>query len=162
MSEDNGALSVAAISGGVVGDFSIVTDDAKVLSVDDSTLYYVGNSYKNNDATYGDLYSRKNGTSTRIARDVMEAVLYSDGVILTDTGSGGELTMINAKGETTLICDNITQYERIDKSTLLYISDGDLYSYNGKEKKMVRSNVNYLWSKNSMEIDHTLNWSDYD
>lgn len=39
MSEDNGALSVAVVSGGVVGDFSIVTDDAEVLSVDDSTLY---------------------------------------------------------------------------------------------------------------------------
>lgn len=71
MSEDNGALSVAVVSGGVVGDFSIVTDDAEVLSVDDSTLYYAGGSYQNNDATYGDLYSCKNGTSTRMARDVM-------------------------------------------------------------------------------------------
>lgn len=168
MSEDNGALSVAAISGGVVGDFSIVTDDAKVLSVDDSTLYYAGGSYQNNDVTYGDLYSCKNGTSTHMARDVISSGinLYGDGVMLAYTGyrsgSGYELTMINAKGETTLIGDNVTQYIRADKSTLLYISDGDLYSYNGKEKKMVRSNVDWLWSKNSMEISNLFNWSDCD
>ena len=92
--------------------------------------------------------------------------LYGDGVMLAYTGyrsgSGYELTMINAKGETTLIGDNVTQYIRADKSTLLYISDGDLYSYNGKEKKMVRSNVDWLWSKNSMEISNLFNWSDYD
>lgn len=52
-----------------------------------------------------------------------------------ESSSGRELSMINAKGESTLIGDNVTQYIRVDKSTLLYISDGDLYSYNGKKKK---------------------------
>ena len=161
MSESNGALSMATISGGVVGDFAIVTDDAEILTVDGSTLYYASGSYQNNDVTYCDLYSCNNGTSTRMARDVMlnNINLYSDGVILAYTGyrsySGYELTMIDSKGETTLIGDNVTQYIRVDKSTLLYISDGDLYSYNGKEKKMVRSEVDWLWSQNSMEIDNT-------
>lgn len=164
MSEDNGALSVAVVSGGVVGDFSIVTDDAEVLSVDDSTLYYAGGSYQNNDATYGDLYSCKNGTSTRMARDVMGyATLYSDGMMLAYTGyessSGRELSMINAKGESTLIGDNVTQYIRVDKSTLLYISDGDLYSYNGKKKKMVRSDVDMFWCQNSIESYVIFGWS---
>lgn len=167
MSESNGALSMATISGGVVGDFAIVTDDAEILTVDGSTLYYASGSYQNNDVTYCDLYSCNNGTSTRMARDVIlnNINLYSDGVILAYTGyrsySGFELTMINAKGETTLIGDNVTQYIRVDKSTLLYISDGDLYSYNGKEKKMVRSEVDWLWSQNSMEIDNTFGWYDY-
>jgi hypothetical protein len=167
MSEGNGALSMATISGGVVGDFSIVTDDAEVLSVDGSTLYYASGSYLNNDVTYCDLYSCNNGTSTRMARDVIlnNINLYGDGVILAYTGyrsySGFELTMINAKGETTLIGDNVTQYIRVDKSTLLYISDGDLYSYNGKEKKMVRSGIDWLWSQNSIEIDNTFGWYDY-
>lgn len=163
MSESNGALSMATISDGVVGDFAIVTDDAEILTVDGSTLYYASGSYQNNDVTYCDLYSCNNGTSTRMARDVIlnNINLYSDGVILAYTGynrsySGFELTMIDSKGETTLIDDNITQYIRVDKSTLLYISDGDLYSYNGKEKKMVRSEVDWLWSQNSMEIDNTL------
>jgi len=167
MSESNGALSMATISGGVVGDFTIVTDDAEILTVDGSTLYYASGSYQNNDVTYCDLYSCNNGTSTRMARDVIlnNINLYGDGVILAYTGyrsySGFELTMIDSKGETTLIGDNITQYIRVDKSTLLYISDGDLYSYNGKEKKMVRSEVDWLWSQNSMEIDNTFGWYDY-
>lgn len=167
MSESNGALSMATISGGVVGDFTIVTDDAEILTVDGSTLYYASGSYQNNDVTYCDLYSCNNGTSTRMARDVIlnNINLYGDGVILAYTGyrsySGFELTMIDSKGETTLIGDNITQYIRVDKSTLLYISDGDLYSYNGKEKKMVRSEVDWLWSQNSMEIDNTFGWYGY-
>ena len=161
MSEENGALSMAAISGGAVLDFSIITDDADVLSIDGSTLYYASGSYQNNDVTYCDLYSCNNGISTQLAKDVIlnNINLYSDGVILAYTGyrsySGFELTMVTANGETVLVGDNITQYVRVDKSTLLYISDGDLYSYNGKEKKMVRAEVDWLWSRNSMEIDHT-------
>jgi len=168
MSEGNGALSMATINGGVVGDFTIVTDDAKVLSVDGSILYYASESYQNNDVTYCDLYSCSNGTNTRMARDVIlnNINLYSDGVILAYTGVraslGHELTMIDSKGKTTLIGDNVTQYIRVDKSTLLYISDGDLYSYNGKEKSMVRSEVDWFWSQNSMEIDNTFGWYYYD
>lgn len=166
LSEGNGALSMATISGGVVGDFSIVADDAEILSVDGSTLYYACGSYQNNDVTYCDLYSCNNGISTRLARDIIfnNINLYNDGVILAYTGyrsySGFELTMIDSKGETIFIGDNVTQYIRVDKSTLLYISDGNLYSYNGKEKKMVRSEVDWLWSQNSMEINNTFGWYD--
>ena len=167
MNESNGGLSVATISGGTVGDFSIVNDDAKVITMDDSTLYYVSGSYENNNVTYGDLYSCNSGTSNRIARDVILNNInqYSDGVILAYTGYrssyGYELTMIDSKGETTLIDDNVTQYIRVDKSTLLYISDGDLYSYNGKEKKLVRSGVSWLWSQKFMAIDNTFRSYDY-
>lgn len=168
LSESNGALSIAAINGGVVGDFTFITDDADVLTMDGSTLYYASGSYLNSDMTYCDLYSYSNGTSTRLARDVIldGLNLYSDGVILAYTGYrsyyGYELTMIDSNGEVTLIGDNITQYIRVDKSTLLYISDDDLYSYNGKEKNMVRSDVDWFWSQNSMDILHTFGWYDYD
>ena len=167
LSEDDGTLSIASISGGVVGDFKNVTDDAVVLSVDGSTLYYASGSYQNSDVTYCDLYSCSSGTSTRLARDIMlsNINLYSDGVILAYTGYrsyyGYELTMIDAKGDATLIADNVTQYIRVDKSTLLYISDGDLYYYNGKEKSFVRSGVDWLWSQNAMEIVRTFGWYDY-
>ena len=167
LSEDDGTLSIASISGGVVGDFKNVTDDAVVLSVDGSTLYYASGSYQNSDVTYCDLYSCSSGTSTRLARDIMlsNINLYSDGVILAYTGYrsyyGYELTMIDAKGDATLIADNVTQYIRVDKSTLLYISDGDLYYYNGKEKSFVRSGVVWFWCQNAMEIVHTFGWYDY-
>lgn len=169
LSEGDGALSVATISGGSVGDFSTVTDDANVVSFDENNLYYTSGSYENNNVTYCDLYSYDKNGSTRVARDIMlnNVNLYDDGVVLAYTGyrnySGYELTMVNSKGETTLIGDDITQYIRIDKSTLLYISDGDLYSFNGKEKKLIASDVDWLWSNNSMEISKTLGYGyDYD
>ena len=66
--------------------------------------------------------------------------------------------MIDSDGEATVIDDNVTQYIRVDESTVLYISDGDLYSYNGTESKKLKSDVEKIWSKNSAEIDMTLDY----
>jgi hypothetical protein len=168
MSESNGALSAATVKSGVVGDFELIADDAEILETDDTTIYYASDVYQNNYISYGDLYSYSNGTGTRLARDIMveDINLYGDGVILAYTGyrssSGYELTMIDSKGEATIIADNVTQYIRVDKSTLLYISDDDLYCYDGKTRTMVASDVDYVWSLESMEIENTLGWYDYD
>ena len=157
MSEENGTLSVAAVSDGTVGDFSIVTDDAEVLGVDGSTLYYLGNSYESDERTFGDLYSCTSGDSTRLAKDVMRGGinLYDDGSILAVTGYGGlsgnEFSLIDPEGETTVIEDRITVWLRVDESLLLYISDGDLYSYDGEEKNLIQDDVDCVWSRNSME-----------
>ena len=161
MINDNDTLFRAAIRDGVVGDFSVVTDDVVFLTMDGSTLYYISEYYEKGDTVYCNLYSCDRGTVTCLAKDVVfeNINLYSDGTILAYTGyrklSGYELTMINKKGESTLIADGVRAYVRVDKSNLLYISDGDLYSYNGKEKKKVRSNVSWIWSRKSMEIDNT-------
>ena len=169
MSEDNGTLSVAPISGGVAGDFSIVTDDAEILDADDDTLYYASGIYESNSVTYCDLYSCQKGTGTRLAKDIMlgSTNLYSDGMILAYTGyrsnGGYELTMIDSKGESTLIAEDVSKYIRVDKSNLMYISDGDLYVYNGKEKILVRTEVDQFWCQNPMEIEKSLGWwYDYD
>ena len=158
LSEENGALSAAAISGGTVKDFSIVTDDAEVLDVDGSTLYYVSDSHESGSRISGDLYSRTGGDSTCLVEDMVRGngpYFYDDGVILACTGysdrSGLELSMINADGEATEIADHITQYIRVDGSLLLYLSDGDLYSYDGGEKNLVQTDADWIWSRNVME-----------
>lgn len=167
MCEDDGTLSMAEIRSGSVGGFKIVADDAEILDRDDSTLYYSSGSYESGGVTYCDLYSCADGTSTRLARDIMyrNINLYSDGVILAYTGyrnySGYELTMIDAKGNATRIGDEVSRYIRVNKSTVLLISDGDLYSFNGKEREKVRNDVDWLWSKNSMQIDYTFGWYDF-
>ena len=165
MCEEDGTMSVATISGGVVGDFSIVSDDAEILSTVDDTLYYASGMYENNDNAYYDLYSYEKGTSTCLAKDILRGdlfKLYDDGVILAYTGhrsnSGFELTMFDGKGESTLIADDVTRYIRVDKSTLLYISDGDLYVYDGKEKNMVRTDVDDVWSQNFMKPELSIGW----
>ena len=82
--------------------------------------------------------------------------LYEDGQLLTYTdysrNSGYELSMVNKKGEMTLMSDDISQFRRVDKTLLLYISDGDLYMYDGKDKKMVCSDVDMFWVKEQMEV----------
>jgi hypothetical protein len=58
--------------------------------------------------------------------------------------------MINKKGKSTVIDEGVTQYVRVSKDLLLYISEGNLYMYNGKERSRVKSNVDYLWCMNAM------------
>lgn len=164
-----GDLYMASVSGGTVGDFTLISEDAQVQSIDSSTLYYTNGAYQNNNITYGDLYSCTGGNSTRLARDVILGGgginIYDDGAILAYTGYreiyGYELSMTNSKGEATIIAENVTQYIRVDKSTLLYISDGDLYLYNGKEKTKVQDDVDWLWVQNSMDRKTVMGWMDY-
>ena len=166
MTDSNDALYIATISNGVVNDFEIVTDDASVLTINGSVLYYASGSYSNGDVSYCDLYSCKNGESTLLARDVLysNAYLFDDGMILAYTGyrsySGYELSSFNAKGEVTLIADNVSHYIRCDKSTLLYISDGDLYCYNGKERTLVQTGAEYFWSQDVMGARYLINYYD--
>ena len=166
-SGEGSPLSVASITDGQIDDFTILTDDAAVVTVDGATLYYISEYYENNDLVYCDLYSYDGKESKRLAQDVLfdNITLYENGDVLAYTGyrnySGYELTLFNSKGEKTIIGDNITQYIRVDKSTLLYISDGDLYVYNGKAKELVHTDVEWLWSLNSMDIQHSFGYYDY-
>lgn len=167
MEEENGALSVASIKNGVVEDFEIVTDDADVLSVGEERLYYLRDVYESKDCAYGDLYQYIDGEEVCLAKDVLydRMTIYEDDmfIVYTDyrSGSGYELTMFNKKGEEEVSAEEVTQYIRVDKSTLLYISDGDLYLYNGKEERLVQEDVEWLWSLNSMGISTSLYGYDY-
>lgn len=160
-------LSVASITNGQIDDFTILIDDAAVARVDGATLYYISEYYENNDLVYCDLYSYDGKESKRLAQDVLldNINLYENGDVLAYTGhrnySGYELTLFNSKGEKTIIGDNITQYIRVDKSTLLYISDGDLYVYDGKAKNLVHTDVEWLWSLNSMDIQQSFGSYNY-
>ena len=159
--EEEGALSQAEIKDGVIGSFTLLSDEGYVFHATEDTLYYATNIYENNGYTYCELYACENGKTKRLARDVMSdgIYLYEDDTILayTDRRSGGyELTMINAKGESKLIAENVTQFIRVDKKTLLFISDGDLFVYNGKSKSLLATNVDILWTKESMELKEYL------
>ncbi len=165
---EDSPLSVAAITDGKIDDFTILTDDAAIISVDGSTIYYSSEYYENNDYPYCDLYSYDGKESKCLAQDVLfdNINLYENGDVLAYTGyrnySGYELTLFNSNGEKTIIGDNITQYIRVDKSTLLYISDDDLYVYDGKSKSLVHTDVEWLWSLNSMGIQQSFGYYEND
>ena len=158
MEGEDGELYVASISKNTVNDFSIITDDADVLGIAEDSLYYLDGVYENNDCSYGDLYVYSAGKENRLAKDVLQdkITIYEDGSVIVYTGysssSGYEMLMLNTKGEKEFTAEDVTQYIRVDKSTLLYISDGDLYVYNGKDKERVQKNVDWIWSFNSMDI----------
>ncbi len=163
MNDTNDNLYMAEVHDGVVYDFSVIDENAPIIEIADSTLYYQKNIHTRNNYDYFDLYSCKDGITTCLAEDITcwSAVLYSDGVLFVDmnfnseTGypdeSGYELTMIDSQGEKTRIADHVTRYIRIAKSGLLYISEGDLYFYDGKDTQMVKPDVRQVWSRNCMD-----------
>ena len=159
-------LYVAAVNNGVLGDFTLVSDDAAVMKpIGASELYYMSSVYTNAESMYGDLYRYSNGTSTRVAKDIIFTTLnshspicvFKDGTVTAHTGyrsgKGYELTVFNASGEGTIIADDVTQYIRADDSTLMYISGRTLTCFDGKEKITVSNGVDGLWSKKCMEYD---------
>ncbi len=161
--EIKGTLSMANITDGVIGEFVMISDDANFMNVDKDTAYYTSNYYQNGDVSYCDLYSCISGTSTVLARDIIpySANVYKDNTILaytnsSETDQGYELSVIDPKGEATVIDDKVEKYIRTGESEVLYISDGNLYFYNGNESKFLDRNVEWIWSKDAMEIAYTL------
>lgn len=159
-------LYSAKIDGSTIGALEFLYDDADIYSYDaeSKTIYYRSNKYKNGSATYYDYYSMTDGKSTCLAKEVLKStlVVYEDGSSTAYTGYrrgfGAELTMFSKKGDKTLIADDVTSYIRVDKNNMLYISDGDLYWYNGKEKKMLKSGVSYVWSIKQYEATYNENY----
>ncbi len=158
-------LYKAPIEENVAKDFELIASDINTIeAIDKDKLYYTTQLYQNNDVSYCNLYSYTNGTSTCLAKDVVwrDIALYEDGVILAYTGysygTGYELIMIDSEGNITSLGDDVTEYIRVDSSTLLYISDGKLASYDGKEKTIFGSDVEHIWSLNSMEVSHILGY----
>lgn len=149
-------LYISSISNASTDKLTAISDDAVVLTVDPDAVYYESDTYFNNDGmTYGDLYEYWNGNAQCIARDVIKVSQYDDNILLAATDfrsmHGYELTYINAKGETETVADDVTQVLRVSENILLYISDGDLYCYDGKKKTLVGHDADYVWSKDTME-----------
>ena len=49
-----------------------------------------------------------------------------------------------------VIADGVSWVRRVDKNTTLYISDNDLYSYDGKEKTRLLTDVDQMWCRDTL------------
>lgn len=160
LKDSSGFLSVAEIDQGTVSDFSIISDKGSIQSMRNNSIYYIDDIYEDNENTYCSLYLYQNRNNTLLAEDVIwrDINIYNDDIIMAYTDYQ-ELAIIDGKGKKNIIADGVTQYIRSDKSALVYISNGDLYLYNGKEKKLLQSDVDWIWSANYVPISYTLLWT---
>ena len=172
MLEEEDELSVASVSGGSVGSFSAIDDEVYSVGFDASwwkagdygtsekiggktgVVYYIKDVYDD----YGTLYSYADGKSKRVLQDVYvngTVQIYRDGAVLAytdDSDEGYEITLVSPDGEAARVAEDVTQHVRIGESAMLYISEGDLYYYNGKEKRRIAGGVDWIWALNTMEI----------
>lgn len=158
----SGYLAEASYKNGEIGQFNMITDDAGNYAINNDMLIYAAGVYSSNGTTYCDVYEYKDGKSSMLAREVMYDAIryYEDGqlVVYTDYsyGSGYEMGMVNKKGDLSLVADGVTSVNRADKNLMLFIADEDLYSYDGKNKKMICSDVERVWLKNQMLVEASI------
>lgn len=163
---DNSLVSIyiAQIDGdGVVGKFNKIIDNASGAALsegeDPESIYYVQPVRETGDSNYDNLYFYNHGVSTCLAQNILDGSWGSDGSILAytdyDDTYGYELTMFSPEGEPTIIAQHVTAFVPTDSDTILYISDHDLYCYDGTSK-LVKSNVDYFWVSNASNIEDSL------
>lgn len=85
--------------------------------------------------------------------------VYEDGQILASTSpynnNGYELSTLGKKGNMSYLADDVSAYLRLDEKNLLYISDGDLYLYDGEDTELLAYDVDCMWSRKSMNTKFT-------
>ncbi|MEG2455086.1 MAG: hypothetical protein RSC08_02435, partial [Oscillospiraceae bacterium] len=149
---ENGELVSYPVQDGVLGKPTSVAEDAsfQLISEDEKALYF----YEDVSDGAGDLCRYQDGTAKTLASDVCASDgirmngVYTDDVVLALrdlSSSGGTLTLFR-DGESTRVADDVTYYLRLSAQNILYLSDGNLYFYNGKEKQRLSSDVSMVWS----------------
>lgn len=153
--EDDGALLVAPVKDSVAGEFTKVADGAVYLGKSETTYYY--GVRKDTDTLIYDVYFCTDGKSTLKAEnmEINELRVYDDMLLIAADNNDYfeyELSMISENGKQVIIADDVSEYIRADEKNILYISDGDLYVYDGKERKLLGLDVDYFWTKDKMEM----------
>lgn len=155
-------LSYAPVKDGEAGKFKVVSDEASVISLQEKVLYYADGIDDGDTHETADVYACEGGESTCLVRDVMQgSYLYEDGVVLAITDysrDGYELTYVRANGKDSFLADDVSLFRRIDGKHVLYISDGDLYCYDGKDKETIQQDVEYVWTAHGEAVDCYLYW----
>lgn len=158
----DGALFAADAAGKTAGSFGPLAEHAAVCGEENGKLYYSANGYSAGEKTWADLYCFENGTSACLAKEVLQGcscTRYQDGSLLAFTDITGtfdgapsyELTTFSKEGSAKYVADGVTAYERINGSMIVYLSEGDLYLYNGKSHIKLKNAVDIIWISNSMQ-----------
>lgn len=154
INDDNSEIGCAHIENDKIGTFETIDEDSIIIRENDNELYYA--SAEGKDETYYDLYYCKDGKREEIATGITlnHISVYADGKVLASTSpsyEGYELSISGIHSNMEYLADDVTAYWRLNENDLFYISDGDLYLYDGKEKELIAYDVDYMWCLNTME-----------
>lgn len=151
---DNGEMGYARIENDKIGTFEPIEENSIMLTENDNEFYYA--AAEGDDEIYYDLYCSKDGKTEEIATGITlyDISVYTDGKVLASTSpsyDGYELSISGIHSNMEYLADNVTAYWRLNENDLLYISDGDLYFYDGKDKELIAYDVDYVWCLNTMD-----------
>ncbi|MCR4650293.1 MAG: zinc ribbon domain-containing protein [Lachnospiraceae bacterium] len=155
MSDEYDVLSMAKISNGVAGSFKMISDDARPWAIKDGIMYYSSDNVEKYGDTVCDLYRSEHGRLECVAGDIAADMfeLYEDGRIIAYLGDGNGLVVVDTKGNETVINGHVSQYARLDRDMIMYISGGDLFLFDGKESRPITSGVTRFWVKEQMDSE---------
>lgn len=150
--DENSELVSLPVTNGALGKAASISEDVlKVeFSEDGKSLYYL----KDGDDDGGDILCYQKGESKTLAQDVGAYysggynTIYEDGVVLglREPGESGGTLLRFENGESARIADDVRFYLRLQGKEVLYVSEGNLYHYDGKEKERLATDVHLLWS----------------
>ncbi|MBR1508757.1 MAG: zinc ribbon domain-containing protein [Eubacterium sp.] len=148
-----GGIYVGNIQSGRVSDIKLLVDDVHEMILKNGKLAYY-KSAQNNDGYDWFLYYK--GSFRQIASNVGEIMdLFEDGnmVFRSDNDYECDIEYVDSKGNVMLREEAVEDYARIDKKTLLFKQDGDLYSFDGENSVLIDDNVNCFWNSKNMNYD---------
>lgn len=144
-------------TGTLTEDDFVIVGNRKVN--DKSAFYYYENL--DSDRECGDVVRYVDGKKTTLAKEVYGLLALDEKtmVAFTDRGKDGSYTLSMVSGENrTKIGDDVSDYEIIDAKTVLYISDRDLYYWDGSKSVRLASDVMYIWCSNAADVTRIQMW----
>ncbi len=102
--------------------------------------------------TTGDFCIYKDGKLETIAQEVYGVTIVDESgatYLITDFDSSGNAEVATLKdGKTTTIADEMSSALILDTAQILYLSDGDLMLWDGKESRQIARDVERVWVSN--------------
>ncbi len=136
---------------------SDIAQNATVLAMDENAIYY---KVEKEDTDYCDIYKLANGNSTCIAQNVEFGMiyLYSDGST-TAFSYNNSLILTDENGNCQEIASDVSDYVRVDESTVLYVSDYNAWIWQNGESRLLGTNGERVWCSNPLEKVHYLGYT---
>ena len=156
----DGELIYSTVSGDTLNKGASLAEDVKIRGVYDNKLYFFADCANVKDSEYD-----YEGTLSIAEKDKVKAIkedayvsylsIFEDGsFFFTSNYKDRETSMADKNGKVTVIGEKISYCYRIDKKTILYVSDGDLYKLVKDKSERVANDVDALWVSEYMESDY--------